>query len=171
MGARSKATTDRVQVLLAALGIERSSLHEFLEWALSEHLVAVLSSDPTIRGEGFFARPDALKVFRGVLRSKTGRKWTDHDLVALFDRVRGEHDRHFRDPVPYEEYLKLLWQVPWECADCHRAPPEVVLHIDHVVPASRGGSSKRPNLQFLCADHNLKKSNNREVTGPWLDLL
>ena len=48
---------------------------------------------------------------------------------------------------------------------------DVILHVDHIVPASRGGTSTRPNLQFLCAEHNLRKSNKREVSGPWLDLL
>jgi 5-methylcytosine-specific restriction endonuclease McrA len=77
---------------------------------------------------------------------------------------------HYREPITYGEYLKLLWQVPLECAACHRKPPEVKLHIDHVVPVSRGGRSKRENLQFLCEADNLKKSNQREVTSSWLTL-
>ena len=161
----------RAAVLLAALGIDRASFDAFLGWALAEHLVAVLSRDDTIRSDGFFARLDALKVFREILRLRTGRKWSQHDLDSLFERVKAEHTRHFRDPIPYEEYLKLLWQVPLECVQCRRRPPDVVLHVDHIVPASRGGPSKRPNLQFLCAEHNLRKSNKREVSGPWLDLL
>ena len=167
----TKTTNGRAGVLLTALGVDRSSFENFLEWALSEHLVAVLSRDETVQEAGFFARLDALKAFRNRLRHRTGRSWSQHDLEALFERVKAEHTRHFRDPIPYEEYLKLLWQVPWECVQCHRSPPDVVLHVDHIVPASRGGSSKRPNLQFLCADHNLRKSNHREESGPWLDLL
>lgn len=32
------------------------------------------------------------------------------------------------------------------------------LHFDHIIPYSRGGSSKDPeNIQILCAKHNLKK--------------
>jgi hypothetical protein len=166
----AKSESDRSGVLLRALGVDRSSFESFLEWALSEHLVSTLSRDATIRTEGFFARPDALKSFRDTLRVRTGRRWSQHDLEGLFERVKAEHTRHFRDPIPYEEYLKLLWQVPWECVQCHLGPPDVILHVDHIVPASRGGSSKRPNLQFLCAEHNLGKSNNREVSGPWLDL-
>lgn len=166
----TKDASARADVLFRVLGVDRASFERFLEWALSEHLVAVLSRDETIRTDGFFARPDALKSFRDMLRQKTGHTWSQHDYEALFERVRADHTRHFRDPVPYEEYLKLLWQVPWECIQCHRSPPDVVLHVDHIVPASRGGPSKRLNLQFLCADHNLRKSNKREVSGPWLDL-
>lgn len=162
--------SQRSKILLRSLGIDDESFDQFVQWALGEHLVAVLSRDEVVRDTGFFARPDAMKVFRDTLRRRTGRSWSPHDLEALFERVKSEHTKHFRDPIPYQEYLKLLWQVPWECVQCHRSPPEVVLHVDHIVPASRGGSSKRPNLQFLCAEHNLKKSNKREVSGPWLDL-
>lgn len=169
--AATSRVSGRSAVLMSALGIDRGTFEKFLEWTFSEHLVAVMSRDETIRSKGFFSRRDALKAFRDTLRQRTGRKWSPHDLDALFERVKAEHTKHFRDAVPYEEYLKLLWQVPWECVQCRRSPPDVVLHVDHIVPASHGGSSKRLNLQFLCAGHNLRKSNKREVSWPWLDLL
>ena len=31
------------------------------------------------------------------------------------------------------------------------------LHVDHVVPLSKGGGDELSNLQFLCATHNLQK--------------
>lgn len=159
----------RVGLLLEALGIERKSFLAFLEWALCEHLVAVLARLPGI-GHDFFFHPTALRSFRDILRSRTGRAWSDGDLTSLFDRVKAERTQHFREPIPYEEYLKLLWQVPLVCVRCGRRPPEVKLHVDHVVPASRGGKSKRANLQFLCERDNLRKSNRREVEAAWLDL-
>ena len=36
---------------------------------------------------------------------------------------------------------------------------KVVLHVDHVIPVSKGGSDMLDNLQTLCADCNLNKSN------------
>ena len=162
-------TPRRISVLLRALGIDTASFERFLEWTLCEHLVFILSRAPEVE-ERFFEHPQALKDFRDILRDRTGRAWSAHDLGALFERVKLERTKHYRTPVPYEEYLKLLWQVPWECFKCHRRPPEIVLHIDHIVPASRGGSSRRANLQFLCREHNLRKSNQREVGDPWLDL-
>jgi hypothetical protein len=156
--------------LLKALGIDDESFNRVLEWALCEHLISSLAGLPEI-DKTYFAQPDALKQFRSLLRIRTGRDWSAHDLAALFERVKAEKSTHFRRPVPYEEYLKLLWQVPLVCIECGRQPPDVVLHVDHIVPASRGGASRRPNLQFLCSEDNLRKSNSREVTGPWLDLL
>jgi hypothetical protein len=159
----------RIALLLQAVGIDVGSFQRVLEWSLCEHLVAVLALSPELQ-TGFFAQQDALKQFRKILEARTKRSWTPHDLHALYDRVKNEKTTHYRKPIAYEEYLKLLWQSPLECVQCKRRPPDVILHVDHVVPASRGGSSKRANLQFLCAEHNLRKSNKREVSDSWLDL-
>jgi len=161
---------EKIRLLLRALGIDPSSFRRVVEWALCEHMVAALLSLPGIDSK-FFDRPDAMKAFRALLQLRTGRTWSPHDLDAIFERVKMDKSTHVRRPVPYEEYLKLLWQVPLECVRCHRRPPDVVLHVDHIVPASRGGTTMRPNLQFLCAEHNLRKSNQREVSDPWLDFL
>ena len=158
-----------ISILLKSVGISPSSFDRFVSWTLAEHLVSSLASLPEFKESDFFARPDALKQFRNCLQKRTNRSWGEHDFIALFDRVKARLTNHYREPIEYAEYLKLLWQVPLECATCKKSPPEVVLHIDHIVPASKGGNSKRPNLQFLCAPHNLKKSNKREVTDLWLD--
>jgi len=160
---------DRNALLLRALNIDLASFDAFLEWVLCEHLVLVLSRMSEINAD-FFSRPDALRLFRDLLQKQTRRSWSEPDLNALFSRVKLTTGKHFRSEVPYEELLKLLWQIPWECARCHKKPPEVVLHIDHIVPSSVGGESKRHNLQFLCAKDNLTKSNKREFEDPWLNL-
>jgi hypothetical protein len=163
------AKIDRTALLLRALSIDPGSFSAFLEWVLCEHLVIVLSRMSEINAE-FFSQPDALRLFRDLVKKQTGRSWSVQDLDALYIRVKQTTGKHFRSDVTYEELLKLLWQVPWECVRCHKKPPDVVLHIDHIVPASVGGGSKRPNLQFLCAKHNLTKSNKREFEDLWLNL-
>jgi 5-methylcytosine-specific restriction endonuclease McrA len=37
--------------------------------------------------------------------------------------------------------------------------PSVTLHIDHIVPVSKGGASEMDNLQTLCFDCNEGKKN------------
>jgi 5-methylcytosine-specific restriction endonuclease McrA len=128
-----------------------------------------MAAHPEVTGD-LFSRPDALKQFRSILETRTGRKWAQEDYEALFNRTKQAKRKHDRQPITYEEYLKLLWQVPLKCAFCGRVPPEVVLHVDHILPASKGGSSLRANLQFLCAEHNLRKSNQLEAGEPWLNL-
>lgn len=44
------------------------------------------------------------------------------------------------------------------CRYCGAAAPDVVLHVDHVIPEALGGSSTPENLVTSCADCNLGKS-------------
>lgn len=44
------------------------------------------------------------------------------------------------------------------CAYCGRTPPEVLLHVDHVVPKAAGGSDDITNLITSCQTCNLGKS-------------
>lgn len=66
-----------------------------------------------------------------------------------------------RDPS-----LRLRWRVlhrdNFKCVACGAAPaitPGVELHVDHVTPWSKGGSTVIENLQTLCVRCNLGKSN------------
>lgn len=45
---------------------------------------------------------------------------------------------------------------------CHKCGEENHLCIDHIIPASRGGSSEDSNLQVLCISCNTKKGNKLE---------
>ena len=66
-----------------------------------------------------------------------------------------------RDPS-----LRLRWHVlqrdRFTCCACGASPannPSVELHVDHVIPWSKGGETVLENLQTLCAKCNLGKSN------------
>lgn len=168
MAAEQGETGRRIFLLLGALGIDSETFEEFLEAALSEHLVNELRS--TSRSDStLFGREDALHRFRTLLENRTQREWSEQDYKALFERVQLASTRHDREPVSYEDLLRLLAESALECAVCHIKPPEAVMHIDHIFPASKGGTSHRKNLQFLCQEHNLSKSNRVEMR-PWLRL-
>jgi 5-methylcytosine-specific restriction endonuclease McrA len=52
---------------------------------------------------------------------------------------------------------------------CGRSPAAeagVQLHIDHVIPFSRGGASIIDNLQTLCQDCSLGKGNDESLARP-----
>ena len=65
------------------------------------------------------------------------------------------------DPVPSTVRFDVLKR-DRKCVLCGAAPEidsEVRLHIDHIVPRSKGGSNEMSNLQVLCSECNLGKSN------------
>jgi 5-methylcytosine-specific restriction endonuclease McrA len=170
---RGKKEVDAaVDGLLDALGIDPESYQDFVAWALAEQLVLTLTdavrNDPDHQLKPLWDRPDGGKRFRHIARTMTGRSWSNEDEQRLFDRVHLALVEHDRQPIPAEDLLRLLWNTPHVCVRCDRKPPEIKLHVDHIFPVSRGGTSRFPNLQLLCAECNLRKSNKLEQEGLWL---
>lgn len=62
----------------------------------------------------------------------------------------------------------IRWRVflrdQWKCVSCGRSSHDgIILHVDHIVPRSLGGSDSLENYQTLCNDCNIGKSN-RDAT-------
>ena len=144
----------RIEILLNSLGIDKNSFSEFIEWALSEQLVREMSKE--INSDKYSNNFEALKNFRNLLKYKTQRDWSTGDLNKIFEAVKVKFKIHFRDNIQYGDYLKLLWNNEHVCKECGKEPPEIKLHIDHIIPVSLGGKSDSKNLQFLCSECNLK---------------
>ena len=65
------------------------------------------------------------------------------------------------DPVPSTVRFDVLKR-DRKCVLCGATPEidsDVRLHVDHIVPRSKGGSNEMSNLQVLCSECNLGKSN------------
>ena len=58
----------------------------------------------------------------------------------------------------------MRWQVfqrdGWKCVACGRTSHDgAILHVDHIVPRSKGGPDTLENFQTLCETCNIGKSN------------
>jgi hypothetical protein len=56
----------------------------------------------------------------------------------------------------------ILKRDNFSCNKCGRAPakdPSIILHVDHIIPWSKGGETIIENLEALCEQCNLGKSN------------
>jgi len=74
--------------------------------------------------------------------------------------------------IAAEKKVKVMpsirWQVfqrdQWKCVSCGRsAHDDVILHVDHIIPRSKGGQDTLENYQTLCSVCNIGKSN-RDTT-------
>jgi 5-methylcytosine-specific restriction endonuclease McrA len=66
-----------------------------------------------------------------------------------------------RDPTIGLRF-KVLQRDQFRCKLCGRSPSTelgCILHVDHIVPFSKGGKTTFENLQTLCSDCNVGKSN------------
>jgi hypothetical protein len=59
--------------------------------------------------------------------------------------------------LSYALRFQVLRRDGFACTYCGRQAPQVKLHIDHLVPWSRGGSNSPDNLRTACEECNLGK--------------
>lgn len=59
--------------------------------------------------------------------------------------------------IPTRFRFEVLERDEFTCQYCGAKAPDVVLHVDHVIPQSAGGSSEADNLVTACQDCNLGK--------------
>jgi len=101
---------------------------------------------------------------------KIGGEIFSQDFI-LPDRAENQKETKFRGKDNSQEKtrdvslrlrLDVLTRDNFRCVFCGKSPATNVgtrLHIDHIIPFSKGGKSTFENLQTLCAECNLGKSN------------
>lgn len=79
---------------------------------------------------------------------------------------------HRRRQTSRDPNSALRWRVAkrdgFRCRHCGKSPAlnaGVTLHIDHIVPWSKGGETVLGNLQTLCSECNIGKGTQRESDG------
>ncbi len=94
------------------------------------------------------ARNDANSVLKAssatVKKSTSARRMTDGDSREIKLRLR----------------YNILKRDAFRCVDCGRSPattPGLELHVDHILPWSKGGKTVPSNLRTTCADCNIGK--------------
>lgn len=87
------------------------------------------------------------KVFKFILQL------TDEKIKGLKEVIELEEDARV---IPSEVKAKVWKRDKGQCVQCGSKEH---LHFDHILPYSKGGTSKdERNIQLLCAKHNLQKS-------------
>jgi 5-methylcytosine-specific restriction endonuclease McrA len=158
-----------LEKLARIAGICADDLIDFMMWSLQENIVFRMRKHSHRIAE-IRRLPDALHQFRVLAKQETGIEWDIGNVTKYYDEVLQDQDTHYRKQIGNDELLRLIINAEMKCVHCGKCPPEVVMHIDHILPASRGGTSKFENLQFLCSTCNLRKSNKKEKGPLWIDL-
>lgn len=53
---------------------------------------------------------------------------------------------------------RVLSRDNYTCQSCGKSSKETTLHVDHIIPISKGGKTEISNLQVLCSECNQGKS-------------
>jgi hypothetical protein len=59
-----------------------------------------------------------------------------------------------RRPLALRVRWAVLQRCDFTCQYCGRRAPDVVLHVDHIIPVARGGTDEQGNLTAACSDCN-----------------
>ena len=62
-----------------------------------------------------------------------------------------------RKPIPKKMRFEVFKRDGFTCQYCGAKPPDVVLHVDHIVPVADGGGNEMDNLVTACQECNLGK--------------
>jgi hypothetical protein len=122
--------------------------------------------------------PQAATVIRAAVSytSPQGRNSYSRPLVLTFEQLRQEfasakalrsqqsttawQRQQERSRITAGVRSKVLARDTYRCRHCGISTAlGAVLHVDHIIPISKGGTSDLANLQTLCQDCNLGKSN------------
>lgn len=99
-------------------------------------------------------------------------KTIEYSYIALCDRnellsminyectLREYHSKNQRKLMTPELREQIAIRDNYTCQLCGKYMPDTVgLHVDHIIPISKGGKTVPSNLQVLCSKCNGKKSN------------
>lgn len=80
--------------------------------------------------------------------------------INYFCTLSEYHSKNQRKLMTKKLRKQIMERDNYACRKCGKyMPDEVGLHIDHIVPVSRGGKTVPENLQVLCSKCNGSKSN------------
>jgi hypothetical protein len=65
--------------------------------------------------------------------------------------------KHTRIPISRTIRFAILHRDKFSCQYCGAKAPDVILHIDHVIPVAQGGKNETGNLVTACFDCNMGK--------------
>lgn len=106
------------------------------------------------------------------LITKANSWWLRRHKEVVMDKVNSVDVDLNLVKIKAETKIKVMpgirWQVfqrdNWRCVACGRgAQAEVILHVDHIKPRSKGGRDEIDNYQTLCDICNIGKSNKDET--------
>lgn len=75
------------------------------------------------------------------------------------DSMSAERRQIKREPISPRTRYEVFERDGYTCQYCGAKAPNVELHVDHIVPVSKGGTNDLSNLVTACAECNLGKSN------------
>ncbi|MBQ8179881.1 MAG: HNH endonuclease [Candidatus Methanomethylophilaceae archaeon] len=106
----------------------------------------------------------------GRNRYRDSRMYSQDDIIGFIEE--GRRREQYRNSVQYERSVAaglrydVLKRDGFRCVLCGASRADgIKLHVDHVIPVSKGGRSTMDNLRTLCEECNLGKGDKYDPSG------
>jgi len=121
---------------------------------------------PKVQLDKWSKESDGISLFVQYLEKKTGHPWISEKAIKLWkiyiDTKKYKTRNIDRQSIIESEFIKNGKLV---CNHCQKILNRRNVEIDHILPVSYGGNSKKENIQILC-----KKCNHRKRNKFWIIL-
>jgi len=100
---------------------------------------------------------NTLKEFVKFAGKKGGIKIRKPNMRLLKKKMR----KDLYKPISGSMRFEIFKRDKYKCKICGMSPalnPKIILHVDHIIPVIKGGKTEPGNLQTLCNECNLGKS-------------
>ena len=144
--------------------LQDESQIRYYEKILKDMPLRVLSKHGVLNRSGELVNLELPKL---TLEEKATIRRLCEEKMQAFIESRGlaiwDHRLLETDPVPNSVRYQVLKAAGGKCELCGVAAKDAVLHVDHIQPRSKGGTNSIANLQCLCEQCNLGKSNRADT--------
>jgi len=152
MNEKELKSMERIKCLCHLAGIDFVKFLEGVEVELKHRVKNFLTPNQKWYREG-----KSFERYWRFLEQATKHKWEYADVAYWYSFLRAPSE--MREDISPSVRYQVLARDKSACQKCGRKAPNVELAIDHILPWDCGGPTVIDNLQTLCRDCNIGKSN------------
>lgn len=135
---------------------------------ISDFLWSLLVNANGLGSVGIYTNEINYKNGLNVFFASNKKELVDDSKIYVYEQIRKEKidqlskkktsttkRKAFTKSIRHEVFKKCNYR----CVECGATKDQTSLHIDHILPISKGGNDELNNLQILCQACNLAKHN------------
>ena len=151
MNQQQEKVMERIKALCGDAGIDVVEFLEDVETQLKNSVKQYFTPNTDWFHEG-----KSIDRYWKFLEELTAHQWEYQHIDHWYKFLRDPSDT--REAITASLRYKVMVHDKSTCQKCGRKAPEVELEIDHILPWNCGGPTVIRNLQTLCKDCNIGKS-------------
>jgi 5-methylcytosine-specific restriction endonuclease McrA len=152
MNKKEAITIEGIRQMCHLAGLDCAKFLAEVETELKNRIKSFLTPN-----EVWFREGKSFERYWKFLEQITKHEWKYEDVDYWYKFVRDPSET--REDIPPSLRYQVLIQDKSTCQRCGKKAPNVELEIDHILPWDCGGPTVADNLQTLCTECNIGKSN------------